>query len=585
MKITKLSLTNFRSFKKTQTIEFAPITLLFGPNSVGKSSVLLSLFYLQEILTTGECDVQKIEALDDKYIGGFENLITGRDIDKKIVIKIEYDKAGKIGTTYAKTFELAELDRSIPQSTLQLQDQAMSTTTVSLEFVIAWSKSKDTAFVERYSVSLNNEYVGSITSDTGLKNPLLSDLNFFHPLLLPNDHDEWLDDIRHNSDDYLNSQWEEAMGIAERGMGHEYSDNFSDDGAISKLETELTEQFPIGVKTLNGALPKSNFILETNIQTESATTDIIIMEALSELFVSPIDNLLNILNQSLCIGPLRFIPDALYQQNPHPKQKDWFHGKAAWDRLGRSETQRSLINSWLHDSDKLNLGYSLKNKSTVSKHFYSDDESSLATLKQYIEELGDSLSITFSKEDIDENPDTTNEAIDIGLLKKFIREQETKNAKTLMTADSKVVLWDTHNDIEVTSSEIGVGISQVLPLVVAALDTKGGIVSCEQPELHIHPRVQVALGDLLMSCCNDKSFLIETHSEHLILRILRRIRESHQSPTTALFKPIPPNDVAVLYLEPTSSGVTVKRLSIDEDGDFEDNWPDGFFDERDEELF
>ena len=50
MRITKLSLTNFRSFKETQTIEFAPVTLLFGPNSVGKSTVLMALFYLQEIL-------------------------------------------------------------------------------------------------------------------------------------------------------------------------------------------------------------------------------------------------------------------------------------------------------------------------------------------------------------------------------------------------------------------------------------------------------------------------------------------------------------------------------------------------------
>ena len=56
MNITKLSLTNFRSFKETQTIEFAPVTLLFGPNSVGKSSVLMALFYLQHILAEGDCD-------------------------------------------------------------------------------------------------------------------------------------------------------------------------------------------------------------------------------------------------------------------------------------------------------------------------------------------------------------------------------------------------------------------------------------------------------------------------------------------------------------------------------------------------
>lgn len=50
MKITKISLTNFRSFKATQSIELAPVTLLFGPNSVGKSSVLMALAYVQQIL-------------------------------------------------------------------------------------------------------------------------------------------------------------------------------------------------------------------------------------------------------------------------------------------------------------------------------------------------------------------------------------------------------------------------------------------------------------------------------------------------------------------------------------------------------
>ena len=69
MRITKLSLTNFKSFKETQTIEFAPVTLLFGPNSVGKSTVLIALFYLQQILDKGQCDPQRIDALGGKLVG------------------------------------------------------------------------------------------------------------------------------------------------------------------------------------------------------------------------------------------------------------------------------------------------------------------------------------------------------------------------------------------------------------------------------------------------------------------------------------------------------------------------------------
>ncbi|WP_174208635.1 AAA family ATPase [Shewanella halifaxensis] len=74
MRITKLSLTNFRSFKATQTIDFAPVTLLFGPNSVGKSTVLMALFYLQQILSKGQCDPARIDALGGNLSVGLRTL-------------------------------------------------------------------------------------------------------------------------------------------------------------------------------------------------------------------------------------------------------------------------------------------------------------------------------------------------------------------------------------------------------------------------------------------------------------------------------------------------------------------------------
>src|SRR5690625_1240094 len=82
MRITRISLTNFRSFKDTQPIEIAPVTLLFGPNSVGKSSVLMALAYVQQILKKGHCNPQKLDALGDKTIGGFRALVHGQDLKK-----------------------------------------------------------------------------------------------------------------------------------------------------------------------------------------------------------------------------------------------------------------------------------------------------------------------------------------------------------------------------------------------------------------------------------------------------------------------------------------------------------------------
>ena len=125
------------------------------------------------------------------------------------------------------------------------------------------------------------------------------------------------------------------------------------------------------------------------------------------------------------------------------------------------------------------------------------------------------------------------------------------------------------------ASQLGTGISQVLPVLAAAHYEPLDLVSIEQPELHLHPRFQVELADLFIECSKDRAFLIETHSEHLILRFLRRIRES---------KGLSPNDVAVIYLSSSNSGVVVERQLITEDGDFESIWPDGFFDDRDEEL-
>ncbi|WP_071839186.1 AAA family ATPase [Xenorhabdus bovienii] len=70
MRITQISLTNFRSFKETQTIDIAPVTLLFGLNSVGKSSVLMALAYVRQILKHGYCNPQKLDSLGKKTIGG-----------------------------------------------------------------------------------------------------------------------------------------------------------------------------------------------------------------------------------------------------------------------------------------------------------------------------------------------------------------------------------------------------------------------------------------------------------------------------------------------------------------------------------
>ncbi|XUK71916.1 DUF3696 domain-containing protein [Erwinia rhapontici] len=128
-----------------------------------------------------------------------------------------------------------------------------------------------------------------------------------------------------------------------------------------------------------------------------------------------------------------------------------------------------------------------------------------------------------------------------------------------------------------------------MPVVVASYSVTNGIVCIEQPELHIHPAFQVAIGDLFtqleISDSKKPMFLIETHSEHIILRILKRIRQSSVGQLPNGMKPVMPNDISIINLQSSPEGITVKKQLITDDGDFVEEWPNGFFDERDEELF
>ena len=111
------------------------------------------------------------------------------------------------------------------------------------------------------------------------------------------------------------------------------------------------------------------------------------------------------------------------------------------------------------------------------------------------------------------------------------------------------------------------------------------LTAIEQPELHIHPRVQVRLGDLFAKQAGEgRVFLLETHSEHLILRLLRRIAQTSRGELDGA-PALRPDDVSVVYVRQVDREVQLTRLRVDATGEFVDRWPEGFFEEREDELF
>lgn len=134
--------------------------------------------------------------------------------------------------------------------------------------------------------------------------------------------------------------------------------------------------------------------------------------------------------------------------------------------------------------------------------------------------------------------------------------------------------------------DVGSGIGYVLPVLCSVFNPQFSTCFIQQPELHIHPALQAAMGDVFIEASGaGKQILIETHSEHLLLRILKRVRQTHLQANIAPELKINADDVCVLYFDPSPDGTTtVKRLRITEDGEFMDRWPRGFFGERDQEL-
>ncbi len=141
------------------------------------------------------------------------------------------------------------------------------------------------------------------------------------------------------------------------------------------------------------------------------------------------------------------------------------------------------------------------------------------------------------------------------------------------------------NNIELGFENVGSGISYVFPILTSLWASNLSFI--EQPELHLHPKAQCEISDVFIHAYNKGSnSIIESHSEHILLRILRRIRETSKGFLLSDELKLTSDDVNIYYFEPLSEGCTrVKKIRIDKQGELIDRWPGGFFSERDAELF
>ncbi|MGN5517907.1 DUF3696 domain-containing protein [Halopseudomonas sp. Lyrl_26] len=157
---------------------------------------------------------------------------------------------------------------------------------------------------------------------------------------------------------------------------------------------------------------------------------------------------------------------------------------------------------------------------------------------------------------------------------------------------SKLMLKDIASGQLIDFSDVGTGVSQVLPILyyMSLSGFFGGSVYIQQPELHLHPRLQASMAQIFIDSfiTNDKArnYIIETHSELIVLRMLKVIRKNYETKNLLKERALLADDVNVIFAVKDEKGVTAyKHLRISKNGDFLDKWPEGFFEERDQELF
>ena len=151
----------------------------------------------------------------------------------------------------------------------------------------------------------------------------------------------------------------------------------------------------------------------------------------------------------------------------------------------------------------------------------------------------------------------------------------------------KIFLRDNNlNKLDI--EDVGSGIGYILPVLVALIYK--GNTFIQQPEIHLHPAMQSQLGEIIFKTTeskigNNSCTIIETHSENLLLRVLKLLRTGGGAQIENARK-LDFENISILYFDPNIDGTTsIKRLRLAPDGTFVDRWPRGFFTEKYGDLF
>jgi len=571
-RLTQVHIRNFRAIAGPVDINLAPITILYGPNSAGKSAVYGVIDLVGRLCLHGQATFKDNEDLlramrNHDYTQTMTIGLSGQFYKSSYY---DINNAGHIA-------ELARtLEENLPGLASYLHIVQPHNENLPLDIRVDWSVNyaddrwdSDTGELRGkrrgpsaypVQISINGTPLVTITQDT-LK------FNLCHPAIeIVNtdlqDHNEsfpTLFDRIYGTDPESIYVDENILSIS---LWHYFANGFLDlDGGLARDPTSADQVILLLMRTVIRSL-----IMIPFRYIASSALDFTHIGPVRKM---PTDKDLTFLSEHLATDKDR----TFLFENPegssfhvyadlNNSEWSWKDGSQAWKELANSghnyipvltylltfsedhrpRTLITLVNDWLNAPQRLNLKYRICASHSDVRVHGTNDSSEIA---------GD-------------------------------RQRPTS------TVPDRITFIDLHEDglnERVSVSNVGAGIPQLVPVLTAGFLENQLFI--EQPELHLHPALQTVVADFFISRYNNSktSFVVESHSEYLALRLLRRIRETSAADIRHREFQLEPTQVAFYYFNPTAEGTDIMHLRVSPEGEFLDRWPRGFFAEREAELF
>lgn len=571
--ISKLHLKNFKSFfgpvgGPTIDINFAPrITLLFGRNSAGKSSIIQAIKLIQQ---SYDNDSDLLLNPPQSYLGGlnfpsYQDLVSRKEIIKSISLGLTAGEC--LQDTNGK--RLSEYDfKSIIKKFSYLNNKIVCN---ELDF---YSPSDD---IDKF-LSLKNS---SLNVDGLSENYYKSEISFFEnkyawkelfkytlkykKKIIPylerclDFSKEWkkiTSKKNKDSDKDIDKLFHQSLRL---GTFHPINFRFLNDQIIKKhikFVQGMTNNIDIFIKYISNDIKKSKTYAYRNNKTYSADQLIENLKKMSwkiggneeREFLHKSLQINTSLSDLLCfvvsmICGSKYPNVFAFDPNNSPEERE------------KTLSSRKMINFC---NDRLS--------STIKSIRIFSGQKPLPTQYEDIQ--------TFEKDFVGYNYEFLHQVISshrqeidkwlnhFGYDFKITTESGGPTSVTLVQHKKK--------GFKVDYKQGGLGAENVLPIIAQSVAAKNKILVFEEPERRAHPRLQSKLADLVVKCSLNNQFIIETHSENFLLGVLKNIRD----------RKIDPKDVQVSYVHIDKDQSKIDELKINEQGNFESNWRHGFFTER-----